>query len=71
MKKILNEPITYFLGYILMIVLTFGHVYNHFPNSYSASWSDKEIQYGLLEKTLGSVVPSVMWPFYWSARMWR
>lgn len=71
MKKILNEPVTYFLGYVFMIFLTFGHAYNKFPDTYQSSMGNYTMQYGILEKAIGSVFASVGWPLYWSVQGWK
>lgn len=71
MKKLLNDPFTYILMYVAMMPFTFGHAYVHFPNDYKASFSDQRIEYGILEKSIGSAVACVAWPFYWSVQNWK
>ena len=73
MKKLLNDPFTYFLLYVAMVPFTFGHAYNNFPNKYKASWTiqDVYVEYGILEKSIGSFMASVAWPFYWSTQSWK
>ena len=73
MKKLIQEPLFYFLLYCQMVILTFGHAYVHFPAGYTSSWSTSGtvIAYGIAEKSIGSFIASIGWPFYWSAQLWK
>lgn len=70
MKKLLAEPGAWALGYILMIVITFGHSYNNFSDGYTTRIMGTDLyhQYGVFEKSVGSIIAAVTWPFYWSVQ---
>lgn len=58
-------------AYALMILFTFGRVYTQHPNTYTTMLGNITIEYGIVEKSVGSFVGSVLWPFYWSVQLWK
>lgn len=70
MKKLLSDPGAWVIGYIVMIAITFGHSYNNFPEGYVNKIMGTEIhhEYGVFEKSVGSFMTAVAWPFYWSVQ---
>lgn len=62
-----SSGVVVFLVYVFMVVFTFGHSYNKFPDSYESM--GYTIKYGIFEKSIGSMMSSVVWPLYWSVRL--
>jgi hypothetical protein len=69
--KFLKEPSTYVLSYIAVLIFTFGHAYNAYPLTYEEQFRDKvyTIRYDPLQKGIGSLFSSLLWPLYWSVEV--
>ena len=69
--KLLNEPTTFVLGYVFMIIFTFGHAYNHYPDEEARQFANITyvVHNGEGIKGMGSAVSSIFWPLYWSVRL--
>ena len=71
MKQILNEPSTYVIGYILMMIITFGNAYHRTPDEEIGKFagSTYTIHNGPGIKATGAVLSSIFWPLYWSVKV--
>lgn len=68
MKKILNEPLTFFLIYIIMFVFTFGHAYNGVPDEEGERFGGQTyaVHNGPGIKGGRAIFAAAFWPLYWS-----
>lgn len=61
------------LGYILAIVLTFGHAYHNIPDSEQREYAGQiyTVHNGAGVKVTGAFLSSIFWPMYWSVKAWE
>ena len=61
------------LGYLLGILITFGHAYHKIPDTETGYFAGEPytIHNGVGTKVVGSFLSSIGWPLYWSVQIWR
>lgn len=57
-------------GYMLGLVVTFGHVYAHSDSVFTGD-DGKKYEKGTSFVALGALLGSTAWPLYWSVRIWE
>jgi hypothetical protein len=61
------------ITYILGMVLTFGHAFHQTPDEEIGRFGGVEytIRNGPGTKAIGGMLCAIVWPLYWSARIWK
>lgn len=59
------------IGYIFMVIFTFGHAYANYPDTEKGYFGGTEftIRNGPGTKGSGALISSVAWPLYWSVKL--
>jgi hypothetical protein len=65
------KELSVFIAYVLIGIFTFGHAYNHYPDTEEASFAGHKytITNGPGTKTFASCASSLVWPLYWSVKL--
>ena len=71
MKDLLKEPLTIIVVYFIMVIFTFGHAYNNYPEEEPGYFAGTTyvIHNGPGTITFGALACSVAWPLYWSVKL--
>jgi len=61
------------LGYILAIILTFGHAYHKIPSVEQREFAGETytVHNGAGVKSAGAFLAAIFWPLYWSVKVWE
>jgi hypothetical protein len=73
MKSRVDPAIVVILGYLLGILITFGHAYKSIPDTETGYFGGEPytMHNGVGTKVTGSFLSSIAWPLYWSVQVWR
>lgn len=56
--------------YVLMVIVTYGHSYNHQSEIYYEKGVG-EIRRDFAMREVGAMFSGILWPFYWSAEFFK
>lgn len=66
-KAILNEPLTYFVTWVMMFIYTYGHCFVRLPLTYSCF--GRECESTVAARAIEALFGAFFWPLYWSVHL--